>query len=40
MGLLMPGQVDLLCILLATFLAGEHGHGLTKNEDGINHGLI
>ena len=33
MGLLMPGQVSLLCKYFAEFLTGEHHHGLSKNPE-------
>jgi hypothetical protein len=32
MGLLMPGQVSLLCKFYAAFLTGEHRHGLKKTR--------
>jgi hypothetical protein len=31
-GVLMPGQVYLLCIVFAASLAGEHGSVLSKTE--------
>jgi hypothetical protein len=32
-GLLMPGQVSLLCKFFAASLAGEHGRGLSKRQN-------
>ena len=32
-GLHMPGQVGLLCKIVAASLAGEHGHGLSKKTE-------
>ena len=32
-GLLMPGQVSLLCKFFAASLAGEHGHGLSQRQN-------
>ena len=32
-GLLMSGQVSLLCKFFAASLAGEHGHGLSKRQN-------
>jgi hypothetical protein len=32
-GLLMPGQVSLLCKFFAASLACEHGHGLSKRQN-------
>ena len=33
MGLLMSGQVSLLCKFFAAFLTGEHHHGLSKAQN-------